>query len=165
MLDLSPFFTGSVKLRSIPLNSTPEIINALNNSATGNYSFDDQSLESEAIYGINSTNAPLPISLTIYRSGDRTVKCSLFSSRLGSAKQNPTINNPGYDGAMQYRRAKNPGSSYFFTLVTHNRRPILCVPENIVLLRDSFKQVLVRHPFVIEAIANSSRSSSLIGRD
>ena len=32
---------------------------------------------------------------------------------------------------MQYRRAKTPGSSYFFTVVTHNRHPILCEPENI----------------------------------
>jgi putative transposase len=37
--------------------------------------------------------------------------------------------------------------------LTINRRPILCVPENIVLLRDSFKQVLVWYPFMIDAIA------------
>ncbi len=66
---------------------------------------------------------------------------------MGSAKQNPTINNQGYYRSMQYRRAKSPGSSYFFTLVTHNRRPILCEPENIDLLRDSFKRVLEQHPF------------------
>ena len=53
---------------------------------------------------------------------------------------------------MQYRRAKIPGSSYFFTIVTHNRRPVLCEPENIDLLRDSFKKVIVRHPFIIDAI-------------
>ena len=53
---------------------------------------------------------------------------------------------------MQYRRAKSPGSSYFFTLVTHNRRPILCEPENINLLRDSFRQVQRQHPFKIDAI-------------
>ena len=55
---------------------------------------------------------------------------------------------------MQYRRAQSPGSTYFFTLVTHNRRPILCEPENIIdLLRDSFKRVKQQHPFVIDAIA------------
>jgi putative transposase len=53
---------------------------------------------------------------------------------------------------MEYRRAKSPGSSYFFTLVTHNRRPILCEPENINLLRDSFKRVIQQHPFAIDAI-------------
>jgi hypothetical protein len=40
-------------------NSTPEIINALNNSPTSNDSFGGQIIEPEAIYGINSTNAPL----------------------------------------------------------------------------------------------------------
>ncbi|WP_413167465.1 hypothetical protein ACL6C3_12390 [Capilliphycus salinus ALCB114379] len=32
---------------------------------------------------------------------------------------------------MQYRRAKKPGETYFFTLVSHHRRPILGVSENI----------------------------------
>ena len=54
---------------------------------------------------------------------------------------------------MQYRRAKSPGSSYFFTVVTHNRRPILCEGDNINLLRDSFKRVRQKHPFIIDAIA------------
>ncbi|MEO1341537.1 MAG: transposase [Cyanobacteria bacterium J06635_13] len=54
---------------------------------------------------------------------------------------------------MEYCRAKSPGSSYFFTLVTHNRRPFLCQPENIDLLRDSFRQVQRQHPFKIDAIA------------
>ncbi|AFZ34134.1 hypothetical protein Sta7437_0530 [Stanieria cyanosphaera PCC 7437] len=31
---------------------------------------------------------------------------------------------------MQYRRARSLGSTYFFTLVTHNRRCFLCKPEN-----------------------------------
>ena len=53
---------------------------------------------------------------------------------------------------MQYRRAKSPGSSYFFTLVTHNRRPILCEAENIQILRDSFHKVKQNHTFTIDAI-------------
>ncbi len=53
---------------------------------------------------------------------------------------------------MQYRRAKQPGGSYFFTLVTHNRRSFLCKAENIALLRDSFYRVMQKHPFVIDAI-------------
>jgi hypothetical protein len=40
-------------------NSTPQIINALNNSATNIDSFDEQNIEPEAIYGIKSTNIPL----------------------------------------------------------------------------------------------------------
>ncbi|MEM8640237.1 MAG: transposase [Cyanobacteria bacterium P01_G01_bin.54] len=54
---------------------------------------------------------------------------------------------------MQYRRAKTPGATYFFTLVTHNRRPILCEPENIELLREAFRSVMKNHPLKIDAIA------------
>jgi putative transposase len=53
---------------------------------------------------------------------------------------------------MEYRRSKSPGSIYFFTLVTHNPNPILCEPENINLLRNSFKRVIIKHPFTIDAI-------------
>ncbi|MBF2057699.1 MAG: transposase [Cyanobacterium sp. T60_A2020_053] len=53
---------------------------------------------------------------------------------------------------MQYRRAKIQGGTYFFTLVTYNRNPILCYPENIQLLREAFAYVMKRHPFVIDAI-------------
>jgi putative transposase len=53
---------------------------------------------------------------------------------------------------MQYRRVKSIGSSYFFTVVTHNRRPFLCEPDNINLLRDSFKRVMQQHPFIIDAV-------------
>jgi putative transposase len=52
---------------------------------------------------------------------------------------------------MQYRRARTASGTYFFTLVTHNRRNILCDPENVVLLRTVFKEVMIRHPFTIEA--------------
>ena len=53
---------------------------------------------------------------------------------------------------MQYRRAKTPGASYFFTIVTHNRRPLLCEPENINLLREAFRYVMKKHPIKIDAI-------------
>ena len=53
---------------------------------------------------------------------------------------------------MQYRGSKSPVSSYFFTLVTYNRHPILYELDNINLLRDSFKRVMIKHPFVIYAI-------------
>jgi putative transposase len=32
---------------------------------------------------------------------------------------------------MQYRRAKTPGATYFFTVVTHSRRRIFGEPENV----------------------------------
>ncbi len=53
---------------------------------------------------------------------------------------------------MQYRRAKIPGSTYFFTLVTHDRRQILCQPENVELLREAFRYVMQQRPFKIDAI-------------
>jgi len=53
---------------------------------------------------------------------------------------------------MEYRRAKTPGATYFFTVVTHNRRQFLCAPENIALLREAFREVMTDHPFKIEAI-------------
>ncbi len=53
---------------------------------------------------------------------------------------------------MQYRRAKIAGGTYFFTVVTHNRRPFLCQPDNIALLRNAFRSIMVNHSFKIEAI-------------
>lgn len=54
---------------------------------------------------------------------------------------------------MQYRLIKTPGGTYFFTLVTFNRQKILCLPDNIRLLRQSFQYVNANHPVKIEAIA------------
>lgn len=53
---------------------------------------------------------------------------------------------------MEYRRAKIAGGTYFFTVVTHNRRQFLCEPDNISLLRDAFRCIMQNHPFKIEAI-------------
>jgi putative transposase len=56
------------------------------------------------------------------------------------------------ESGMEYRRAKIAGGTYFFTVVAHNRRPFLCEPENIDLLRASFRYVQKSHPFAIDAI-------------
>ncbi|NET26042.1 MAG: transposase [Okeania sp. SIO1I7] len=53
---------------------------------------------------------------------------------------------------MEYRRAKTPGATYFFTVVTYNRQKILCEPENIDLLRKAFRYVMQKHSFKIDAI-------------
>jgi putative transposase len=53
---------------------------------------------------------------------------------------------------MNYRRAKTAGGTFFFTVVTHNRRPFLCIPENISLLRQAFRYAMSKHPFRIDAI-------------
>ena len=52
---------------------------------------------------------------------------------------------------MEYRRKKVDGGTYFFTLVTHDRRKFLCEPENVSLLRDAFRYVMQRHQFKIDA--------------
>jgi putative transposase len=64
----------------------------------------------------------------------------------------PTINVEYRAKMMQYRRAKVEGGTYFFTLVTHNRRQFLCQAENISLLREAFRYVMERHSFKIDAI-------------
>ena len=52
---------------------------------------------------------------------------------------------------MRYRRIKAEGRTYFFTLVTHNRRPFLCYPNNVELLRQAFRYTMQRHPIEIDA--------------
>jgi putative transposase len=51
---------------------------------------------------------------------------------------------------MEYRRAKVEGGTYFFTLVTEKRQKILCLPKNVSLLKDAFRYVMQRHPFIID---------------
>ena len=53
---------------------------------------------------------------------------------------------------MQYRRAFAPGGSFFFTLVTEQRRPIFASAENVQTLRDAFKNVHASRPFDIDAM-------------
>lgn len=53
---------------------------------------------------------------------------------------------------MQYRRSSLSGATYFFTIVTHNRKKIFRGSNNIALLRDAFGQVKEKHPFSIDAV-------------
>ena len=53
---------------------------------------------------------------------------------------------------MHYRRAIVPGGTFFFTLVTYRRRPILASDEAIGALRDAFRSVRHSRPFDIDAI-------------
>lgn len=53
---------------------------------------------------------------------------------------------------MEYRRSRMAGGTYFFTVVTHQRRKFLCDTENVNLLRDVNRRVKRRHPFKIDAI-------------
>ena len=53
---------------------------------------------------------------------------------------------------MYYRRDFTPGGTYFFTVVTAERRPLLAEPMTVTLLRGAFRTVLTHHPFRIDAI-------------
>ena len=55
-----------------------------------------------------------------------------------------------YDVVMKYRRIYLDGHSYFITILTHNREPLLI--EHIALLRDSFRRSKQKYAYVIEAI-------------
>ncbi len=52
---------------------------------------------------------------------------------------------------MRYRRFRIEGASYFFTLLTEARRPLLASPAAAALLGKAQFQVRSRHPFEIEA--------------
>ncbi len=52
----------------------------------------------------------------------------------------------------QYRRVFVPGGTYFFTVVTHERRPWFAEEEHITALREAFKRVRRDRPFTLEAI-------------
>jgi len=52
---------------------------------------------------------------------------------------------------MRYRRARIAGGTYFFTVVTYHRQKILCVPENVNVLREAFREVMKQHFFAIDA--------------
>jgi putative transposase len=51
-----------------------------------------------------------------------------------------------------YRRARTEGASYFFTVVTKDRKPWFEHEENIDILRNAFRSIMSQRPFVIEAI-------------
>jgi len=51
----------------------------------------------------------------------------------------------------QYRRSYIPGGTYFFTIVTYNRQPILTSPVSRRLLRDAWLTIQATHPFTLVA--------------
>jgi putative transposase len=52
---------------------------------------------------------------------------------------------------MRYRRADVAGGSYFFTLVTENRRPLFEEPAAVALFLGAIEKVRARHPFEVDA--------------
>ncbi len=52
---------------------------------------------------------------------------------------------------MQYRRSQAKGATFFFTVVTHKRKMILCHNANVALIKEAFQYVIKRHAFKIRA--------------
>jgi putative transposase len=52
---------------------------------------------------------------------------------------------------MRYRRVRIEGATYFFTVVTHQRRPLFRDPALINLFDDASEKIRARHPFEIDA--------------
>jgi putative transposase len=53
---------------------------------------------------------------------------------------------------MRYRRALLPGASFFFTVVTEERRPVLTSAEAVEVLRAAFRAVRATRPFELDAM-------------
>ncbi len=53
---------------------------------------------------------------------------------------------------MKYKRLQIPGAKYFFTVVTHSRRPIFNNAQSISILRNAFRTVREKYPFYIDAV-------------
>ncbi|MEP6605125.1 MAG: transposase [Nitrosospira sp.] len=53
---------------------------------------------------------------------------------------------------MRYRRAWIAGGSFFFTVVTAERRPLLASVEAVNVLRLAFRAVRARYPFEVDAM-------------
>lgn len=51
----------------------------------------------------------------------------------------------------RYRRADAPGATYFFTVVTYHRQPILCEPLVREALRNAIHEVRTKRPFMVDA--------------
>jgi len=73
--------------------------------------------------------------------------CLSYSHRDGHGL--PPFAHPT-DSAMNYRRYYQSGGTYFFTVVTQNRQPLLI--EHIDRLRDAFRHGMERYPFTIDGI-------------
>jgi len=52
---------------------------------------------------------------------------------------------------MQYRRSQAKGATFFFTVVTYKRKRILCHEANVVLIKETFQQVIKQHTLRIRA--------------
>jgi len=52
----------------------------------------------------------------------------------------------------EYRRLYRQQGGYFFTVVTYNRKKILIQPDNLIRLRQSFRYIMKKLPFKMDAV-------------
>lgn len=53
---------------------------------------------------------------------------------------------------MEYRRLRLAGATYFFTVVTFERRPLFAHADNVALLGEVLREVKARRPFTLDAL-------------
>jgi putative transposase len=53
---------------------------------------------------------------------------------------------------MKYRRMRQPGGTWFFTVVTWRRRPVFADAHSVDILRQALREEIARRPFVIDAM-------------
>ncbi len=53
---------------------------------------------------------------------------------------------------MRYRRTRQSGGTFFFTVVTADRRPFLCEGDHPARLRAAIEKARAAHPFAIDAL-------------
>lgn len=53
---------------------------------------------------------------------------------------------------MNYRRARVAGGTYFFTVVTFKRQPILCESGSVENIKNAFRHVMEKRPFAVDAM-------------
>lgn len=53
---------------------------------------------------------------------------------------------------MRYRRLRRSGATWFFTVVTYRRQPVLCQAEVLAILRSALREERQRRPFRIPAM-------------
>ena len=71
---------------------------------------------------------------------------------MGTAPYRSGMGSAIFPGMPDYRRFHVPGGTFFFTVVTYQRRPLLAEPMARACLRNAFRVVRERHPFDIPAL-------------
>ena len=52
----------------------------------------------------------------------------------------------------EYHRLFVKGGTYFFTVVTYDRRPLLCEEPALIRLKAAFRYVMDKHPYHMDGL-------------